>query len=306
MGVIAILISLLVPALTLVRDYSKEIQQRAQFHGIDVGLEMYKTEFGNYPPSKDNADPPTGTNAHPDDPTPYSGANKLAEAMVGLDMLGFHPKSDFRSDGVNIRDDGTASGAIEDFPVYHPLFDDFNANGALIETGGENVQARKGPFLDLENANAYELQDVYTDTRGYRTATGSVGIIDQSLVLCDEYINKRQSGKKTGMPILYYRARRAYTQQDTFDGIDNDIYYYPDNQNILDLGVPEDQAGPPHPLYAGGGAIVDYDNFEYMIINTQVTKVKRPYRADSYILVSAGKDGLYGTPDDMFNFQKKN
>ena len=30
----------------------------------------------------------------------------------------------------------------------------------------------------------------------------------------------------------------------------------------------------------------------------------RPYRADSYILMSAGFDGLYGTKDDVFNFEK--
>ena len=41
-----------------------------------------------------------------------------------------------------------------------------------------------------------------------------------------------------------------------------------------------------------------------MILNKQVTTIKRPYRAGSFILVSAGKDGLYGTADDIFNFTK--
>ncbi len=27
-----------------------------------------------------------------------------------------------------------------------------------------------------------------------------------------------------------------------------------------------------------------------------------PYRPDSYLLISAGADGLYGTPDDIRNF----
>jgi hypothetical protein len=31
----------------------------------------------------------------------------------------------------------------------------------------------------------------------------------------------------------------------------------------------------------------------------------RPWRADSYILLSAGNDGLYGTVDDIYNFQEK-
>jgi len=94
-----------------------------------------------------------------------------------------------------------------------------------------------------------------------------------------------------------------YTQQDYTDGpgIANDIYYYPDNQNLLELGM-ADGGGMLHALSDG---VNDYLDFENMIINEQVTSVSRPYRADSYILVSAGKDGMYGTPDDMFNFEKK-
>ena len=46
MAVIAILIGLLVPALGLVNNAAKDLQQKAQFHGIKVGLELFKTEFG--------------------------------------------------------------------------------------------------------------------------------------------------------------------------------------------------------------------------------------------------------------------
>ena len=31
-----------------------------------------------------------------------------------------------------------------------------------------------------------------------------------------------------------------------------------------------------------------------------------PYNAESFILVSAGADGRYGTPDDVVNFTRKN
>ena len=41
-----------------------------------------------------------------------------------------------------------------------------------------------------------------------------------------------------------------------------------------------------------------------MIVNEQVQTIRRPYRADTYILVSAGKDGDFGTADDIFNFEK--
>jgi len=311
MGVIAILMGLLVPALTLVKDYSKEVQQKAQFHSIEVGLGMYKTEFGSYPPSRDNM---SAYNPPPVDPllgadSAYGGANKLAEVMVGLDMLGFHPASGFRADNRNVRDEALPGDPpdLRDFLVYHAGVDD-PQYPAFGESAKENVDARKGPYIDLENANAYKMEDVYNDltlsTEAFYTDEGL-----DSLVLCDVYAEKRaHSSKKTGVPILYYKARVQYTYQDydnTTDpeGIDieNDIYYYPDNQNLLELGMPTDQTIQ----HLVGDGIDDWLDFENMIRNTQVTTVKRPYCADSYILICAGKDGMYGTADDIFNFDKK-
>ena len=195
--------------------------------------------------------------------------------------------------------------------VYHPNINDTgNVLGLFAETADENVQARKGPFIDLENANAFELQDVYdpTDLGGFNIS---------SLVLCDVYTAKRQSAKKVGMPILYYRSRPGFIEQDSTDvgGTADDIYLYSDNYNILSLGVPG-EVGIYHALadgvLGGGGTTAgaidnanDLEDFDNMILNEQVTTVRRPYRADTYILVSAGKDGIYGTPDDLFNFNKE-
>ena len=301
MGVIAILIGLLVPALAMVHDYAKEVQQKAQFHSIEVAIGMFKMEFGMYPPSNDNLDSINPALNHPDDATPYGGANKLAEAMVGLDMLGYHANSDFRSDGLNLRNDGSGTGTLEVFAVYHPDFDDPGNPAGFAETMLENVQARKS-FIELENANAFEMQDVYLNIGGFRSTRIDPSPIERSLVLCDVYAKKRQSAKKAGMPILYYKARTVYTQQNYDDpgGINDDIYYYVDNYNLLVLGVPE--GGIDHPLADGA---TDWEEFENMILNKQVTQVKRPYRAESYILMSAGKDGVYGSPDDIFNFKKE-
>lgn len=286
MGIIALLLGLLVPALNLVRDYSKEIQQGAQFHSIGVGLAMFKTEFGSYPESSDNFVTP-----HPVDDTPYGGAQKLAEAMVGLDFLGFHPKADFRADGTYSRDDG--QGGIEDPRVYDAI-GGIEENGATPgmfgETGLENMQARKGPFVTLENANAFKMEDVYENYEDFAF---------DSLVLCDEYSKKRHSVHKTGKPVLYYRARTGYTQQKSSDGIADDIYYYPDNALLIDLTTVDDD---------GTAARLDSElEFDEMILNekfTGIDTVQKPYRENSYILISAGKDGLYGTPDDTFNFKK--
>ena len=299
MAVIAILIGLLVPALNLVKDYAKEIQQKAQFHAIGVGVELFKSEFGMYPPSNDNDDLYDNTKDHPLDPTPYGGAHKLAEAIVGWDLLGFHPKADFRSDGWNDVDNDNV-----DELVYDPVTGLSGSNG-YTETPDENIQARIDPLVELENANAYRMSDIYTNTGPFEVGTPDGG----NFVLCDVFSKKRTSGRKTGMPILYYRARTQYTLQDyTNSGgggalgeIADDIYYYPDNQNLLELGSAED-ATVLHPLADGTD---DWEDFEDVILNKQVVDIKRPYRAGSYILISAGPDGLYGNADDICNFTRE-
>lgn len=291
MGVIAVLIGLLVPALSLVKEHANRLQQRAQFHGIDVGLEIYKNELGSYPESKDNSIAPVNTV----DGTVYCGANKLAEAMVGWDLLGFHPKSGFTANGENDLDsDGTSV-------LIYDATNGFT-DGTYSESGEENLQNRE-VFIDMENANAFQMQDIY-NTFGSFNAT--------SFTLCDVYAKKRLAGKKTGMPILYYKARPGRQFQDSTEDSDSDgdlfnddIYNYLDNDAIVALGDPDTGANDD-PLFQTTAAASAFE-FDELIKNQQVEDaggVKRPYRADSYILISAGPDGLYGSGDDIFNFDK--
>ena len=131
MSIIMILLGLLLPAFNKVRRYAKELSQNAQFHSIDAGLEMFRNDFEVYPPS-DKLDL-DGEN--------YCGAMKLAEAMVGQDLLGFHPDSLFNCDG-----DGLYY--TPGWPVPEP--DDPNYI--------KNLKARKGPYVTLENARAHLLK----------------------------------------------------------------------------------------------------------------------------------------------------
>lgn len=212
--------------------------------------------------------PPSDAN----DPTgvPYCGAMKLFEAVVGRDLLGFHRESLFRADGL----DGDGERAL-----YPP--------GPTLA----HLAARKGPYLQPERANAFRLLDIY--------GKGNTGPFDGDIrVLCDTYIRKRPSGAKTGMPILYYRADPNGTAHDVNDP-DNplNIYDYRDNQALVQLGVP----GHPkdvHPL----------SDPRRFYLNTQSDKIalaSAPYNADRFILISAGYDGLYGTADDICNFEWK-
>jgi len=276
MSIIIILIGLLVPSLNTVKRYARKVRQKAQFHSIEVALDLWSTQFEGYPPS-DRLDP---TNA------PYCGAMKLCEAMMGQDLLGFHPDSLFREDGEDMNNNELyPDQATTPPPKYR-----------------ENLKARKGPYLQLENANAYRLENVYRNTGPF---TG------EEFVLCDVYtrVNHQKTGKNIGMPVLYYKADTSKIDHDPNRPNDPDnIYDYMDNDDLVRLGLPFDNTGAlAHPMASGGGmtsagGAPDPAIFYEMTKNETITTADRPYRADSYILLSAGFDGEYGTSDDVFNF----
>ena len=126
------------------------------------------------------------------------------------------------------------------------------------------------------------------------------------------------SGFKTGMPILYYRARKSGSvnpnQINSFlADVASRIYEFEDNDDFIDhsnVPIPWDptnNGGNGHPLYSGynttNGNSGALENFYWQINNDSISiNNGRPVNSDSYILISAGFDGLYGTRDDIFNF----
>jgi type II secretory pathway pseudopilin PulG len=273
MSIIVILIGLLVPALNQVKRYAYGVKQMAQLRSIDTAIELFNSEFDGYPDSS----------ALGPDGQPYCGAMKLCEAVMGQDLQGFNPDSIFRSDGT----DGAK--------ILYP-----DANNVSPAVYRDNLSMRKGPYLPLENANAYRLQDIYANTGPFNP---------RHFVLCDVFrrVTQRSTGKKIGMPILYYRANTANTNHNVTNPDDPlNIYNYRDNQDLLLLGKPWDQgasASTPHRLAIENGkpGVRFYMNTR----NDKVTTASRPYRSDTYILISAGWDGEYGTPDDICNFEWK-
>ena len=86
-GIIALLVGMLLPAVHTVQKMAKETKQKAQFTSIDLGLAAFKSDYGDYPPSN------WSNPALPGSPQDYCGAQKLSEALLGWDLLGFHPDS---------------------------------------------------------------------------------------------------------------------------------------------------------------------------------------------------------------------
>jgi hypothetical protein len=210
--------------------------------------------------------------------------------MVGQDLKGFHPNSRFNRAGFSL----PAGPAT----LYPPL--NWPNPAAYIE----NLRARK-MYLQLENANAFSLDRIYAAA----DITGG-GYEPNMFVLCDVYtqVANRETSKKMGMPILYYRAdatKTSHLRSTAPADLERNTYDSRDNQGLINLGLPWVGAYM-HPMASGGltlsGAPADPRIFYDKTVNRAITTLDRPYREDSYILLSAGFDGQYGTADDVFNF----
>jgi prepilin-type N-terminal cleavage/methylation domain-containing protein len=271
MSIIVILIGLMVPALNQVKQYATNVKEKAQLKSIEAALELFSSQYSGYPDSTYVAAGTTGPDA-------YCGALKLGEAMMGKDLMGYHPDSIFRQDGT----DGLAPVRL----LYTPA----------------TLAARPGAFLPLENANAYPLGEIYRN----------LGTFDPcDFVLCDVYnrVTNIRTGRKMGMPILYYKANTSRQSHDLRNPNNPDnIYNWLDNNELVKLGKPWDPTGTPHRLlsYVDPKGVAPTENpGERFYKNTRNEQVSiwRPYRADTYILISAGWDGEYGTADDVCNYE---
>ena len=264
MSIIIILIGLLVPSLNMARRFARKLTQKNQLRTIGIAIEFFNTEFDGYPPS--SALDGTGQE--------YCGAMKLCEAMVGRDLLGYHPDSIFKRDGRDVLDRQLYTAAT--------------------------LGARKELFMQLDNASAYRLLDIY--------GPGNTSPFpENTFVLCDVYKREMRTGMKMGMPVLFYTAETSNKLHDpnlapTVLNNNGNIYNYWDNQSLVDLGKPWEQVGSsaPHDL-----ALNDGFRFYRNTRNEKITTLSRPYREVSFILMSAGFDGEYGTSDDIHNFDWK-
>lgn len=292
LAVVAVLLALLVPAFNLITKQALNVRQKGQFNRIEVALEAFRTDFGDYPRSRPNSR--------------YYGAQMLAEAVVGWDGFGFHPNSVFAYDGT---DNPSQTGPRN--PVYVAPGD---------STWDQNVKERKGPYLELEAAGAvrfvnmelrgghYDLSTAAAPPRGWPALA--------TYVLADSFgkVTHAKTKKKTGMPILYYKANTSGTRHlvDNAD-LPDDNPMWP--QCIFDIH--DNQAFFAYQPYALSGTQVPseswyrrtnwYKFYEVTAnpdhVNEVDSSLSRPYRSESFILQSAGPDGLYGTPDDVFNFE---
>ncbi|MFI4911176.1 MAG: type II secretion system protein [Sedimentisphaeraceae bacterium JB056] len=270
-GIIAILIALLLPALNKVKTLSFDTKQRGQINAIEIAIETYRNDFGMYPASG-NVDAADDT---PKDSmgVPYYGTEKLAEALMGHDLLGVH----------------------KDVPTNFYKF------GIIYDQTATNLSNRKGPYLETEKLNPVEsgsTEDIFN-------------LVDGGHYISDVY---RRDDLSVGLPLLYYKADTNNKIQTgtAVASIADKIYDFRDS-NMPYAGT---VSGDAEANYIQGRSNIwdttdgttAEDNFDDSVINYDISPTAGvytiPYRAQTYLLISAGNDGIYGTEDDICNFEK--
>jgi len=289
-AIISLLVGLLLPAVSKVKSMAREAKQKVQFTAIGLGLETFKNDYGDYPPSDNNSWlDNTGT-------ADTSGSQKLAEALLGYDLLGFHPDSGWRVDGRNRRSysDGTTTHAAGSYFLYDRAIP-------------EEMDKRQGRYIDLDTANVARLGNNASHDGLFNL--GNFAPFDagaDSFVICDVFgmgkdILLEGARRRAGVPVLYYRADTSEKElKKVYDRLDNDTLVY------VKEDADQNRKGSPasgtnwNPL-AGTG-----DDFYARIRDPRASTSDYdvPFKPDSYILISAGADGFYGTSDDIHNFQK--
>jgi prepilin-type N-terminal cleavage/methylation domain-containing protein len=305
MAIITLLIGILMPSLSGARDMARRTAVQAQLNAMTVGLESFNGDEKKYPPS--NACQYTSLKATTIDnemtywkvgttAAPYQGAHLLVDALVGRDMLGYDPKAKM--------------SAADTYDRW-------------AATNG-----RRAPYIPKDGVDLSSTAKPPEDGFGAVPDNGCNPLpIDPDNRLVRVFVDK------FGWPILYYRASPitnqntpiiqtdatgsgSYTYQGdgVYDGQDNEVFTsYTDASNKHKIK----QANIKLPVGDYGTATkptLDTNDFAEFIrsfrgttygntvATSQYIQWPRPVKSDTFILLSAGKDGIYGTLDDVANF----
>ncbi len=285
-AIIGLLIAILVPAVQVAQRKAKEVAIDAQLYAIGQGLDLFKIDFGYYPSSRTQVDdndpanditsplmPPvnpiyhTGGNAYP-----IQGAHRMVFALLGRDLRGCPADAKSNPDSYNGKyytDDGTPDGAYEDPNSWAPA--------GRTPRGGPYVKSEG--FLteddpNIGNGYAYLLCDKFDRGRGVSLA---------------DFYTTRQT-------ILYYAADKQWTHTDA-DGAEYETAYFVVDNDLITSAPNNSNWTNTSPGQTAFQKSIRDKEMRIGSISTYLS-----HNPDTFILISKGHDGIYGTPDDRVNW----
>lgn len=296
-AIIALLIGILAPALGRARDEAKKSKIRANINSITNALEIFKNEEGQYPsstaaeysgfnPARDWEVGGAGSYAQ------LQGANLVVDAVTGRDFLGYDPRP---------------TPNPQTNPPYN-RWDDANS--------------RRGPYMEAGAVDVSKPGEVLEDAFGPIPASSvNDWVMDNKHcpVFKDAF----------GYPMLYYRANPNATQRSQIvpsgynnNGSDNGTVPFVYNGSDNRIFTEHNGGGSAFHLISDASANGVNDNpnsagdvnnrfVDYITSFRQSTRnpsnpaqimFHRPVLSTSFILISPGRDGIYGNIDDVANF----
>lgn len=313
-AIIALLIGILTPSLQQARNQAKAGKVQAMFGSLDRACEMFNTDLQYYPIS-------SGRNPFEGSSTAYlTGAQWFALQMVGADLRGF-VSPELANDKPTV-----ANGGGDNIIDHRDWLDWYSLNPV-------RSYKRQGKYVEPDGiafspANYKKANSRVGAIPARMTAGSSIWKNDQVPFFVDAF----------NQPVLYYVAnpyakdpystgsganlvQGVYDQSDNayLTGNDNELGAMPGrNEPGWDLG-----GGLPHKMKLFGwdptgnarDARPPKDTFAYATYDakifdtTQRNNVNRgrvwPHNDKKFLLISAGKDALYGTDDDITNYVRK-
>ncbi|HSW45884.1 MAG TPA: prepilin-type N-terminal cleavage/methylation domain-containing protein [Phycisphaerae bacterium] len=297
-AIISLLIGILLPSLARARDQAKNAKILGMLRSIEGALEMFHNDFGQYPDSRRRSDPITDWPAlggiTPPDGADLTGAHWLARALYGHD-----------SQGVDINGRSMGDGSVTANQIQY---------ATLATTSRKAVYfSGKVFFRDNDISSGVSLANPTTDF----IPPGRMMVIEDSFK----------------SPVLYYRANERASNPFCLDGngqaapgSSNDmpgVYRLRDNnlitgdaanniagwdfanagrQHWLAIFGTVNPANPQQILSQPAEAKSTFARYLHDPNALSTSNIIKPMRPDSFVLITAGKDGLYGTDDDVNNF----
>lgn len=315
-AIIALLVGLLVPAIGKVRDHAKKASTQNLLEVLGKGCEMFQKDFERYPRS-------TGANPFEASSTNVvlAGAQWLVLELAGADLKGYVAMDKYRYP--DTAPPGSPDGAVDekDWQHWYGLNspDNLRRWGPYVELEGKSVQTPENYAKDA----GLTLPDRLTP--GHALA-GSSDFNNGKLPMAVDAFD---------YPVLYYLANDHAKAPFTYwSGSTPTIGCYTQSDNAaftgstavtptvpgFDLGAGADAAGgQAHWLAQAGwpvssdltlrpaengfaGKFYDRGLFDQQGGAGATNGKVWPHRDKTFVLISPGKDGIYGTSDDVTNF----
>ena len=298
-GIIALLLGLALPALNEARFRAREVASRASLKSVEMAIEIFADDMGHYPKSsprpmlKQIDEAPAAAGVIED-----QGAHRLVESLVGLDYLGYQVDHLYK----------VSPGPDED-PAYPP-------KGTPVVIGPDATQPlveteRKGPYVELESVDLSPMNLIHSNSHNFPFSDSDApgGETNANPVFAE------QTNVDQPRAILYYRANQsAHNIWDIYNYSDNeaitgdtlgdpDEAFHPllDNRDndLAPIALPEDEEFARFVWDQNTGIDVDAQEGEPKTNIEQPSA--RPYNRSGFLLIGAGRDGKYGTIDDINN-----